>query len=409
MTPPREPGRAGQRSIRRQNLALVLREVMENGPRSRAGISEAVGLTRSTVSSLVDELVARGLLVERDLERAGTVGRPGRLVAVSDTTVVALGLEINVDYVATCVLDLVGNVRYEEFLRHDNRKVSVDAVLDTLADLGRRALASVEDEGLIPVGMTLAIPGLVDAASGLLLMAPNLGWSSMSLAEEIARRLGRPQHYVTVENAANLAALAELWHGDGQAWGDFLVISGEVGVGGAFVVGGELLRSGSGLGGEIGHINVDPEGPPCRCGSRGCLEQKVGQEALLKAAGVEAAVGSSIAMPHGGVSMLVQSARRGDTATLSALAEAGTALGLACAATVNLFAPNTVVLGGIYAPLFPWLNGPLRAELERRAFLMRHSKVAIVRSQLGAYAAVRGAASVALRAVCNDPFLVPFL
>jgi predicted NBD/HSP70 family sugar kinase len=400
------PGPAGQQSIRRQNLALVLHEVMENGSRSRAGIAEAVGLTRSTVSSLVGELIARGLLLERELERAGTVGRPGRLVALSDTTVVALGLEINVDYLAACALDLTGNVRYEEFISRENRGVPVEAVLDALAELGRRALDSVESEGLIPVGTTIAVPGLVDVATGLLLRAPNLGWDRMSLDAALGSRLGRPHQYVAVENEANLAALGELWQGRGAKWGDFIYVCGNVGVGGALVVNGELLRSGSGLGGEPGHITVDPDGPQCRCGSRGCLEQIAGQEALLRAAGLEATVGSSIALPDGGVSLLVKSARRGDAATLAALAEAGRALGFACAAAVNLFAPNTVVLGGIYAPLFPWLSGPLRSELEKRAFLTRYCDVAVARSELGASAAVRGAASLALRAVCADPFLV---
>jgi predicted NBD/HSP70 family sugar kinase len=278
--------------------------------------------------------------------------------------------------------------------------------LDALADLGRRALESVEAEGLIPVGTTLAVPGLVDYASGVLLMAPNLGWGKMSLEDELGRRLGRSHHYVTVENEANLSALGELWQGQGQKWGDFIRVSGEIGVGGAVVVDGGLLRAGSGLGGEIGHVMIVPDGPTCTCGSRGCLEQYVGQEALLKAAGLEATVGTSIALPDGGISLLAKSARRGDPSTLAALAQAGRALGLACAAAVNLVAPNTVVLGGIYAPLFPWLNGPLREELEQRAFLMRHSGVAIVRSELGPLAAVRGAATLALRAVCADPFLV---
>lgn len=399
-------GPAGQQSIRRQNLALVLQEVVENGARSRAGIAEAVGLSRSTVSSLVGELIERGFLLERDLERDGAVGRPGRLVALSDTTVVALGLEINVDYLAACVLDLAGNVRYEQFMRHENRKMPVGAVLDALADLAGRALESVEREGLQPVGTTLAVPGLVDYSSGLLLMAPNLGWGKMSLEEELGRRLGRPHHYVSVENEANLAALGELWIGQGQKWGDFIRISGETGVGGALVVDGGLMRFGSGLGGELGHVTVDPEGPECSCGSRGCLEQLVGQEALLRAAGLEATVGTSIALPDGGISLIVRSAGRGDPKTLAALTEAGRALGLACAAAVNIVAPNTVVLGGIYAPLFPWLQGPLRAELEKRAFLTRHSEVAIVRSDLGPLAAVRGAATLALKAVCADPSLV---
>ena len=400
------PGPVVQQNIRQQNLALVLREVMKNGPRSRAGIAAAVGLTRSTVSSLVGELIARGLLLERELERVGAVGRPGRLVAVSDTTVVALGLEINVDYLAACVLDLKGNVRYEQFLRHENRGIPVEVVLDALAELGRRALDSVEGEGLIPVGTTIALPGLVDVASGMLLRAPNLGWGRLSLEAELGRRLGRSHHYVTVENDAKLAALGELWLGHELQLGDFIYVFGEIGVGAALVVNGELLRSGSGLGGELGHITVDPDGPQCTCGSRGCLEQVVGQEALLRAAGLEATVGTSIALPDGGASVIVKSARRGDAATLAALAEAGRALGLACAAAVNLFAPNTIVLGGIYAPLFPWLSGPLRGELEKRAFLTRYSDVAVVRSELGAAAAVRGAASLALRAVCADPFLV---
>ncbi len=379
---------------------------MKNGPRSRAGIAAAVGLTRSTVSSLVGELIARGLLLERELERDGAVGRPGRLVAVSDTTVVALGLEINVDYLGACVLDLAGNVRYEQFLGHENREIPVEVVLDALAELGRRALDSVEGEGLIPVGTTIAVPGLVDLATGMLLAAPNLGWGRQSLEAELGHRLGRPRHYVTVENDAKLAALGELWLGRGQQLGDFIYIFGEIGVGAALVANGELLRSGSGFGGELGHITVDPDGPQCACGSRGCLEQVVGQEALLRAAGLEAMVGTSIASPDGGAALLVRSARRGDAATLAALAEAGRALGLACAAAVNLFAPNSIVLGGIYGPLFPWLSGPLRAELEKRAFLARYSDVAIVRSELGAAAPVRGAASFALRAVCADPSLV---
>jgi predicted NBD/HSP70 family sugar kinase len=132
----------------------------------------------------------------------------------------------------------------------------------------------------------------------------------------------------------------------------------------------------------------------------------VGQEALLRAVGLEATVATSIALPDGGVSQIIEKARRGDEHTLGVLAKAGRALGLACAAAVNLLALDTVVLGGIYAPLYPWLSDSLSSELEKRSFVARYSEVAVVRSELGASAAVRGAASVALRAVCADPYLV---
>ena len=258
----------------------------------------------------------------------------------------------------------------------------------------------------MPVGTTLAAPGLVDYSSGTLLVAPNMGWGTMPLEEELVRRLGRPRHFVCVENMANLAALGELWLGQGQKWGDFVRISGDVGVGSALVAGGGLLRFGSGLGGELGHITVDPEGPECACGSRGCLEKVVGQEALLRAAGLEATVGSTIAFPGGGISALVDSALKGDPRTIQALSDAGRILGATIAAAVNVVAPNTIVLGGMFAQLYPWLSGPLKDELEKRSYLARHSEVAVVRSDLGPLAAARGAATLALRAVCADPLLV---
>jgi predicted NBD/HSP70 family sugar kinase len=384
----------------------VLHEVIEKGPMSRANIAEAVGLTKSAVSSIVGELMTRGLLTDQGRAPVAGVGRPGQLVALSDQTVVGLGLEINVDYLAACVLDLTGGVRFERFLRHENRGVPVRDVLDALGELGRSALNEAEAERLIPAGVTVAAPGLVEVDSGTLLTAPNLGWNETPLRTEVAKRLQRPNLYVTADNEANLAALGELWEGHGREWGDFIHISGEIGVGGAIVVDGELLRSGSGFGGELGHVSIDPNGAECSCGSRGCLERVVGQEALLNKSRLDAEVGTSIGVPDGGVRLLAESAERGDQPTLDALAEAGKALGLACGAAVNLVAPNTVVLGGIFAPLFDWLIVPLREELEERSFVARSSDLAIVRSELGAAAAVRGAASLTLRAVCADPYLV---
>lgn len=406
MASARASGPAGQRSIRRQNLSLVLREVMEKGPMSRASIAESVGLTKSTVSSLVGELMSRGLLSEQGLAPVVGVGRPGQLVALSDETVVGLGLEINADYLAACILDLTGGVRFERFLRHDNMSTPVNEVFDALGDLARDALKEAKAERLVPVGATIAAPGLVETTSGKLLTAPNLGWSETSLCSELASRLPRPHLYTTADNEANLAALGELWQGQGREWQDFIHISGEIGVGGAIVVGGELLRVGSGLGGELGHLSIDPDGPRCACGARGCLERFVGQEALLEAAGLDAEIGTSIGVPDGGARLLVESAERGDQKTIDALAEAGRAIGLACGAAVNLLAPNTIVLGGIFAPLFEWLAEPLHKELEERAFVARSAEVKIVRSELGAAAAVRGAASLTLHAVCADPYLV---
>jgi predicted NBD/HSP70 family sugar kinase len=405
-------GPAGPRSVRRQNLSLVLRDVMENGPRSRATIAEATGLTKSTVSSLVSDLTARGLLSEAGHEMGGTVGRPGRpgrpgrLVAVSGASVVGLGLEINVDYLSACVLDLTGEVRYERTERRENRNTPVSEVLDALERLGRGALSTSRAAGLTPVGVTIAAPGLVDVDSGTLLVAPNLEWERIPLAAEMSRRLRRRHLPVIADNDANLAALGELWEGEGRRLGDFVHVSGEIGVGAGVVIGGELVRGGAGLGGEFGHIPVRDDGHPCPCGSHGCLERLVGQEALLRAAGLDADIGTRIGVPDGGAAALVARATAGDRATIAALRQAGLTLGTAIATMVNLFAPDSVVLGGMYAGLYEWMIRPLRAELRRRAFVMRHTTVAVVPSRLGEAAAARGAASLALRTVCADPYLL---
>jgi hypothetical protein len=194
------PGLANQRAVRRHNLGVVLRHVSEHGPRSRATIALETGLNKTTVSSLVTELIGLGLLVERGLEQRGTVGRPGQVVQLSDSGVVALGLEINVDYLAVRALDLTRAERHRALEVRDNRRVRVVTVLDRLAALAQEALDAVHGEGLRPVGATVALPGLVDASRGGLLVAPNLGWTDVPVVDELADRLGAPPFPLTADN-----------------------------------------------------------------------------------------------------------------------------------------------------------------------------------------------------------------
>src|SRR5919106_1739042 len=172
-------------AVRRHNLGVVLRHVAETGPQSRATIALETGLNKTTVSSLVTELIGLDLLVERGLEQRGTVGRPGQVVELSGAGVVALGLEINVDYLAVRALDLTGAERHRSLDVGDNRRVEERTVLDRLGALASAALEAVQTEGLRPVGATVALPGLVDAARGSLLVAPNLGWNEVAVVDEL--------------------------------------------------------------------------------------------------------------------------------------------------------------------------------------------------------------------------------
>jgi predicted NBD/HSP70 family sugar kinase len=397
------PGLANQRAVRRHNLGVVLRHVSDHGPRSRATIALETGLNKTTVSSLVTELIGLGLLVERGLEQRGTVGRPGQVVELSGGAVVALGLEINVDYLAVRALDLTGAERHRSLEVGDNRDVPVQQVLDRLGGLASTALDAVHGEGLRPVGATVALPGLVDSASGALLVAPNLGWTGVQVADELRERLSGPAFPLAADNEANLAALAELWEGTARGLSDVLYVSGEIGVGAGIIIGGELFRGAQGFGGEFGHMTIDPEGRPCACGSRGCLETFAGLEALLQAAGLD---GREVRTTTGSgepVAELAGRARMGDEKALAALRDAGHWLGLGIASAANLLNFQAVVLGGFFGQLATWLASPIARELDRHVLASDWGVPRLLPSTLGPEAAVRGAAAASLRRVLSDP------
>ncbi|MEV4681028.1 ROK family protein [Streptomyces kurssanovii] len=397
---PMEP-KADRETVRRHNLSLVLRTVRDQVEATRAGVAARVGLTRAAVSSLVEQLIESGFLSESGKTFSGQAGRPGTVLKVARTGLAGIGVEINVDYVAVCVVDLAGTDRVRLVEHLDNRGAEPAEVFGRAARIAARALASATEQELRPVGAELALPGLI--SGGSVLHAPNLGWTSVPaetpFAEALAAlRPGPPALPVRSENEANLAALAELWFGGLGDVRSFLYLTGEIGVGGALVLDGELLRGANGFAGEIGHVSVSDDGPLCRCGSHGCLEQYAGQAALLRAAGLDERAGAA------GMAELERRARAGDDAALAALSGAGRALGRALSGAVNLFDPDAVVLGGVYRPLMPWLGPPTGAELEARVVSGLWSPTsARLRASSPAADAARGAAALVVQDVLADP------
>jgi predicted NBD/HSP70 family sugar kinase len=388
---------ADQRDVRRHNLSLVLREVAERGPRSRATVALETGLNKTTVSSLVAELIELGLVRESGQERPGAVGRPARRVEVHPGGPFVLGLEVNVDYLAAEVTDLAGAPLHGAFVGNDNR-ADPRRVLSTLRRLVERALEEPFAAGRRPAATTVAVPGLVDDG-GRLVIAPNLRWRDVEVTEPLVSALGP----VTVDNEANLGAVAELFDGAGRGLRDFVYISGNVGIGAGIVIGGEVFRGAHGSGGEIGHLAVAPDGPPCACGSRGCLERLAGQDALLRLAGLDPPVRGPAALPEWPGAMLAAAAREGQERTLEGLSRVGRALGVAIAAVANVLDPEAVVLGGHFAPLVEWLREPIERELDRRLVAGDRSGCLVLAARLGGEATVLGAAALSRHRVLADP------
>ncbi|MFC4998394.1 ROK family protein [Dactylosporangium cerinum] len=393
-----------QLAMRRANLSRTLRYIRANGPRSRAAIAAATGLHKTTVSSLVDELSTRRLVRETDLEYSGSAGRPGRGVSLSPD-VGAIGIEINVDYLAVHGTDLTGRTVIQKRVGYDATRGDVERCLADLTDVARRSLAELTRRGVTPIGLTVGIPGLVDAARGVVVLAPNLGWHDVPVAARLARTFG-PKLWIGVDNDANLAALAE--HAGGVAAGtdDLVYLTGEVGVGGGVILGGRLLRGADGFSGEIGHLLVDPGGDRCGCGRVGCWETKVGLAELLRRAGPGAADGpdrDSMPDPHHRIRQVARRIAAGDQAAVTALAEIGRWLGHGGAVLVNLFNPRVIVLGGYFAEFADRLIPAAQAGLAGLTVASTARRCHFVASHFGFTAAARGGAGVVLDRMIEDP------
>ncbi|WP_419705399.1 ROK family transcriptional regulator [Promicromonospora sp. NFX87] len=391
------PGAARQHTLRERNLELVARAVFEvSEPLSRAGVAAATGLARATVSTLVDQLVAAGLVRELPAVTGGRAGRPAVPLVPAPRSVVGLGLEVNVDYLGARVLDLTGDVVAERVVPGAFHDSDPTAVLGRLGSLAREVSDGVAASGMTVAGARLALPGLVDPRTGLLEVAPNLGWSTL----DPVPLLGLGDLEVRIANEAKLAALAELAGGSDVAAPDsFIFVSGDVGIGAAIVVDRGLFLGERGWNGEIGHVVVDPAGPRCSCGAFGCLEQYAGKEAMMRAAGLP---------PDSPLDALIARLTRdgaGPRASGSALATlpAGRALGSALADFVNLLDVSTIVLGGAYTELLPWLRADVEEVLADRVLAAPFVDLDVRAAQAGPQAALTGGAREVLQAVLADP------
>ena len=276
-------------------------------------------------------------------------------------------------------------------------------MLDDLAALaGRRSPAPS------PTGCgwsASASPSRASSTSGCgtLLRAPNLGWTQVAIAAELECRLGLQAGVVAVGNEANLAALAELWDGVALDLSSFIHVTGQVGVGAGIVIDGELYRGSRGFAGELGHMTVRPDGDPCACGARGCLETVAGLEAIRAPRGMARRDGAG---EYETAELLAQRAAAHDGAAITAIDEAAEALGIALVVRGQPARPRGARARRLLTPLARgWCRGcGMRS---RPACSRRRGRQFDVRgSVLGVQAPVRGAAAIHLRAVLNRPWLV---
>jgi len=387
----------GQRSetVRRANLSAIVRELHLRGPLSRSELVARTGLTRSAIRALIGELVAGELVVEEPAIRLGTPGRPSPLVRLIGERIVVLALEIAVDSLAVAIVGAGGVVHEHERVDRPRGHFSLDDVVADLAVLAK-AVRTRRPAGEQPLRVAVAVAGIVNRADGIVRFAPNLGWVDTPLGLRLAEVLELPVP-VDVANESDLGALAELRRGAARGADDVLYVHGEVGVGGGIIIDGRPLGGIGGYGGEIGHMPVNPDGRPCRCGSVGCWETEVGEGALLARAGWPLDGGRTA------VDAVLAEARAGRPRAVAAIAETGRWLGIGLAGLVNVLNPRRVVLGGLFSRIHPGVAGAVEAGLDRFALVAPRQLVSVVPSLLGVDAPLLGAAELAFEPLLADP------
>ena len=347
---------ATNQSLRAHNLSLALRHILANpGAINRAGIAAQTGISRATMSRLVDELIATGLVEESDDKLStGQRGRPTSVLSPTSGKVIALGLQVNVSALGAYLVDLSGTVLAHECVSGDFSGADPTSTLRKLARIARRVLRAGSSTGALFLGSSLALPGLFSADT--LTIAPNLGWRNIP-REEILHPL-HDLAVTLVANEADLAAYAVAFPRPGVPEGpdSFIYVSGEVGIGAGLIINHQPLSGAHGWSGEIGHICVEPEGDICSCGARGCLETVAGLKALGHAAGLGDNASTREILQHAGHSSRAQ----------DAMTHAGHALGQALSAVVNTVDISQVYLGGLVAEIAPYLLPSLREELATR-------------------------------------------
>ena len=382
-----DPGSRVGGAERRRNLALVLQRV-HLAPATRSELTRESGLNRSTVGALVADLVSRGLVVEDEPAAGGQVGRPSPVVRAGEAPV-AIAINPEVDAVTVALVRLGGEV-----LATSRAPFAATPTVDETIDAGTAAVRELllQHPSRRPVGVGLAVPGVVRTADGVVRLAPHLGWRDVPLAARFAEALALP---VAAANDAGLGARAEGLFGAGRGVPDLVFLNGGAsGIGGGIVAGGIPLTGTTGHAGEFGHMILGSSGAADTLGVRGTLEAAASRAALLRVLRLDDAT------PDGLEAALTAST---DPDVAREVASQVDALASAIANAVTVLNPARVILGGFLSALAAVAGERLEQLVADRALPGIDERVELRRSELGSRIMLIGAAELAFAPLLADP------
>lgn len=399
---------ADQAFVRELNLSFVLRYIHNEAPVSRAQIALATGLNKSTVSSLVEDLMQRRLIHETGINSTGT-GRPATLLEINPQAGGIIGIELGVDFVSVALTDFTGNILWRENISVDPADAQ-ESILSKTLELADTAVEVCARNGLDCLGLGLSAPGTVDLERRLLVFAPNLGWRNVPLRKIFSEHTGLK---IYVENDANAGAIAEHLFGAARKSDNFIFIVVGIGIGGGLFLNGKLYRGKDGFAGEIGHtpIVAEPYQNLCHCGKRGCWETYANQTSIIRRVQEHLRVHQNSTPPLSlkepsdrfTISDIKEAADRGDKDFLDSLNETGTALGLGFASLIDIFNPEKIILGGPLSVVGDYLLPAIIESAARHSLVNTSPNTDILLSSFETDAVLLGAISVVVDDILSRP------
>ncbi|MEW5927397.1 MAG: ROK family protein [Gemmatimonadota bacterium] len=392
---------ATRSTAREVNRQIVLNLVREHQPISRADLARRMGVARGSVTPLVKELLADGLIYEGSIAETSR-GRKPTLLYVRTRDRLAVGIDVRFSRTSVILSDFGG------------REIAVETFATPLdpaeltAELGRRVVRLVEthaDAGECE-GVGLVVPGMVDRRTAVVLNAPTLGWRDVDLRAALTEAVGLP---VFIDRDAAACAMAHMWlsQASGDGVDNFVYLTVSDGVGTSVVVNGEVLRGYRSTAGEFGHVPLSLDGPQCACGARGCLEAYASNRATLaRYLGRDLSPPAASAQQRGeGLEIpdLVARARSGDAAAAAALRDTGRYLGVGIANIVNSISPARIVVGGEITAAWDLIEPAVQESLRERTLTAASAATPVVVEAGDAYLRLRGASALVVAPVFVAP------
>lgn len=393
-------------AVKRQNRSAVLRVLLMHGPISRLDVGRITGMHPATVSNIVAELISAGYVSEVGETISTRAGRRPILIALRSRSALVGAIDIRFTSVAVALSDIEANVVARTVLPLAAQP-DPESTLDDIASALRGLLAASPGAAQSLLGVGVGCIGLADHTTGVNRLAASLGWRDVPIAQHLQARLGLP---VVVDNNVRIMALGEKMFGLGKHVDNLIVVHVGWGIGAGFIIQHELFRGSDDYAGELGHITSLPDGEPCSCGGRGCLETVSSGRVMLAQARAAAQaepdspLGRLLSSQQLTLETVLQAAAAGDERAQAIVRRAARYLGLSIGNLASILNPELVIVAGAVLDAGEVFLAEARSAMEEASYVARASgKTAVAFTRFGLNAGFVGAASLALDRFFYNP------